>query len=323
VDAEAERDALLDAVARRSSAHAARDEARKRDRDIVAAAFDLALDRVQHAPRRGSALAPQSRAQCRCAGVVRRRSHADSARGAAPRGRTAGQFLREERTGASEFSGGSAMPDGKESATSGASKRYGSEYRRGVDLPNAGSTEKSSSSSVMVVGLLSIRDAEAVQASLSSRLRCLSGSGGLRVPAADCKSRVLASDHAISDGDVIEARAAHAQATRRVLLPRRRRSTLRAALRASRARRTATGEQAWARPQRTPPISSTRHGQNRESRPPGARDYGAPPSGAGARAGDGKAKGQGRETIAGTQPGHSPETISTTYSKHTTFSPEG
>jgi hypothetical protein len=102
------------------------------------------------------------------------------------------------------------MPDGKESATSGASKRYGSEYRRGVDLPNAGSTEKSSSSSVMVVGLLSIRDAEAVQASLSSRLRCLSGSGGLRVPAADCKSRVLASDHAISDGDVIEARAAHA-----------------------------------------------------------------------------------------------------------------
>jgi hypothetical protein len=169
VDAEAERDALLDAVARRSSAHAARDEARKRDRDIVAAAFDLALDRVQHAPRRGSALAPQSRAQCRCAGVVRRRSHADSARGAAPRGRTAGQFLREERTGASEFSGGSAMPDGKESATSGASKRYGSEYRRGVDLPNAGSTEKSSSSSVMVVGLLSIRTPKPF------RLRCRQG----------------------------------------------------------------------------------------------------------------------------------------------------
>ena len=99
----------------------------------------------------------QSRAQCRCAGVARRRSQVDSARGAAPRSRTAGQFLREERTGASEFSGGSAKLDGKESATSGASKRYGSEYRGGADLPNAGSTEKSSSSSVMVVGPLSIR----------------------------------------------------------------------------------------------------------------------------------------------------------------------
>ena len=49
------------------------------------------------------------------------------------------------------------MPDGKESVTSGASKRYGSEYRGGVDLPNAGSTEKSSSSSVMLIGPLSIR----------------------------------------------------------------------------------------------------------------------------------------------------------------------
>ena len=49
------------------------------------------------------------------------------------------------------------------------------------------------------------------------------------VPAADCKSRVLASDHAISDGDVIKARARTQQAARRMMVPRRRERTERAA----------------------------------------------------------------------------------------------
>ena len=155
-------------------------------------------------------------------------------------------------------------------------------------------------------------DAEAVWASLSSRLRCLSGRAELRVPAADCKSRVLASDHAISDGDVIEARAAHAAGSESHDGVEAERERTVSVSRTCRARRSGsiTSASAAERTSSAPARQATPAGARPQSAPgaPGYRGLGEPRQRTGGRGAARRATGKRAAKAAKRSPGHSRDT---------------